>query len=210
MNAEAPSFDPVRILEALHRHGVEYLVVGGVAGQAHGATRATNDLDCVPRSTKENLQRLAVAMRELGARLRVEGMSDDEARQLPVQLDSEMLDRLRVSTWITDAGLFDVLMDIPDRQGGRRDYTDLAARSEVQWRSTIRVGTLRIITVPCETYRDSLSGFLGAPHGRLTSRDHQTRRRRCPHHRVHRPRHRTYPDRRHTRTHPPDGDTAPP
>lgn len=119
MNAEAPSFDPVRILEALHRHGVEYLVVGGVAGQAHGATRATNDLDCVPRSTKENLQRLAVAMRELGARLRVEGMSDDEARQLPVQLDSEMLDRLRVSTWITDAGLFDVLMDIPDRQGGR-------------------------------------------------------------------------------------------
>lgn len=95
-----------------------------------GATRATNDLDCVPRSTAENLQRLAEAMRELGARLRVGGLSDDEARQLPIRLDAEMLARLRVSTWVTDAGLFDVLMDIPAVGGRRRGYDELADRSD--------------------------------------------------------------------------------
>jgi hypothetical protein len=133
----------------LERHGVEYVVVGGIAAQAHGATRATNDLDCVPRSTVENLQRLAVAMRQLGARLRVGGMSDDEARQLPVVLDAEMLARLRVSTWVTDAGLFDVLMDIPAPDGGRRAYTDLVLRSDQRRASgvhvVVRVASLRDI-----------------------------------------------------------------
>ena len=49
---------------------------------------------------RANLQRLADAMRDLGARLRVGGMSDDEASQLPVVLDADMLARLRVSTWV--------------------------------------------------------------------------------------------------------------
>jgi hypothetical protein len=65
-------------------HGVEYLMVGGLGARADGATRPTQDIDFVPSSTRENLDRLAGALRELGARLRVAGMSDDEARQLPV------------------------------------------------------------------------------------------------------------------------------
>jgi len=130
VSADDARFDPAVIIAALDQHGVEYVVVGGIAAQAHGATRATSDLDCVPRSTIENLKCLAAAMQELGARLRVEGMSDDEARQLPVQLDADMLARLRVSTWVTDAGLFDVLMDIPARHGGRRTYADLVERSD--------------------------------------------------------------------------------
>jgi hypothetical protein len=39
----------------------------------------------------ENLERLAGALRELGARLRVAGMTDEEARQLPVVLDGPTL-----------------------------------------------------------------------------------------------------------------------
>jgi hypothetical protein len=137
-------FDPARIIEVLERHGVDYVLVGGIAAQAHGATRTTNDLDCVPRSTIENLQRLAQAMRELGARLRLGGMSDDEASQLPVVLDADMLARLRVSTWVTDAGLFDVLMDIPARQGRRRGYDELADRSD---RRETRGATIRVASL---------------------------------------------------------------
>ena len=48
---------PTRIVEVLERHHVEYVLVGGIAAQAHGAIRATYDLDCVPRSTIDNLQR---------------------------------------------------------------------------------------------------------------------------------------------------------
>ena len=36
-----------------------------------------------------------------------------------------MLARLRVSTWVTDAGLLDILMDIPAPHGRRRDYDEL-------------------------------------------------------------------------------------
>ena len=60
------------ITEVLDRHGVDSLVIGGVATQAYGAKRPTGDLDCLVRRTGENFDRLAAAMRELKARLRVE------------------------------------------------------------------------------------------------------------------------------------------
>jgi hypothetical protein len=38
------------ILEVLDRRKVEYLLVGGNATQVYGATRATNDFDCLSRA----------------------------------------------------------------------------------------------------------------------------------------------------------------
>lgn len=49
-----PLLDRDRIIECLNRHRVEYLLVGGIGAQMHGAGRP-----------KENLDRLASAMREL-------------------------------------------------------------------------------------------------------------------------------------------------
>lgn len=46
-NPESPPLDIRRILTTLDRHHVEYLVVGGVAANAHGAERRTNDFDCL-------------------------------------------------------------------------------------------------------------------------------------------------------------------
>jgi hypothetical protein len=60
------------MLATLHAHGVEYLLVGGIAARAHGAQRRTADLDCVPNNTTENFWRLAAALRELSPRLRSE------------------------------------------------------------------------------------------------------------------------------------------
>ena len=71
MAADAAPFDLERILCALQRHGVEYVLVGGLVARAHGAERPTEDVDFVPRSSEDNLNRLATALRELGARLRV-------------------------------------------------------------------------------------------------------------------------------------------
>lgn len=42
----------------------------------------------MPSTTADNHERLANALRELGARLRVAGLTDDEARQLPVIIDA--------------------------------------------------------------------------------------------------------------------------
>lgn len=131
MSSEEPDgpLDAGRLLAALDRHGVEYLLVGGGAAIAYGATRPTVDLDCLPDRSRENLDRLANAMRELNARLRVEGLSDDEAKELPVNLSAEALGRMEISTWRTDGGDFDVLADIPARDGAHLTYIDLAPRS---------------------------------------------------------------------------------
>ena len=50
---------------------------------AYGATRPTGDLDFIPARDRDNLRHLADAMRELGAFLRVGGLSDDEAERCP-------------------------------------------------------------------------------------------------------------------------------
>lgn len=144
MTTEPPPLDVERILSTLTRHGVEFLLVGGVAAIAHGAQRLTVDLDRVPQRTYENLDRLAAAMRDLNARLRVEGLDDAEAAGLPVRIDREMLGRMEISTWRTDAGDFDVLADIPTGDGRRLRYEDLASRAGVQQlhRVTVRIAAL--------------------------------------------------------------------
>ncbi|MGI8984092.1 MAG: hypothetical protein ACR2HM_06115 [Acidimicrobiales bacterium] len=95
-NPEVP--DLARIADTLARHRVEYLLVGGIAARAHGARRLTYDVDCVAARAEGNLDRLARAMRELHARLRVEGLSDDEAALLPVHISGATLARMETST----------------------------------------------------------------------------------------------------------------
>ena len=55
------------LLRVLHDHGVEFVVVGGVAAVLEGAPLSTFDLDIVPRWSGENLDRLAVALESLEA-----------------------------------------------------------------------------------------------------------------------------------------------
>jgi len=57
--------DLAELVAALARHGVDYVVIGGVATQVHGHRRTTMDLDLTPDPAPENLRRLAVALNEL-------------------------------------------------------------------------------------------------------------------------------------------------
>jgi hypothetical protein len=57
------------IFAALHRHRVDYVLVGSLALAAHGYVRATRDIDIVPSPERGNLERLAAALRELDGRL---------------------------------------------------------------------------------------------------------------------------------------------
>ena len=83
----------------------------------------------VSRRPRGNLERLAAALAELGARLRVGGLTDEEARQLPLQLDATTLAAFGSSTWTTDAGPLDLPVELRDPAGGRHPYADLAARA---------------------------------------------------------------------------------
>jgi hypothetical protein len=88
---EAPALDAEAIIAVLNEHGVDYVVIGAFAAHASGAPiPPTLDIDFTPSSSPENLRRIADALRELGARLRVasipEGVPFDPAPQLIVQM----------------------------------------------------------------------------------------------------------------------------
>ncbi len=62
-------FDARELFAALARHEVEYVTVGGIAIQAHGGQRMTQDLDIAITASGENLTRLERALIELDARI---------------------------------------------------------------------------------------------------------------------------------------------
>jgi hypothetical protein len=123
MSAPAPPpLDLVRLLRALDAHGVEFVVVGGLAAIAHGARRVTLDLDIVPRPEPANYERLAEALAELG----VEGETvvDGSFRELDPR-DGVDLARAGNVTLRTGAGRLDLL----NAPKGGPPYDDLAASS---------------------------------------------------------------------------------
>ncbi len=134
-----------RITKVLDRHRVEYLIVGGVGARLHGAERPTTDFDSLPSNDWANLDRLAAAMRELGAFMRVEGLSDEDCKALPTPLDGRWLANMDISTWRTDAGDLDVLTAIPTRDGSRATYTELLSRA-----ASVDFGGVRVLVAALE------------------------------------------------------------
>jgi len=113
-------FDPLLILETLRRHEVEFVVIGGIAAAAHGSPSVTADLDVCYGRDRENLERLASALRELEATLR------GAPAGLPFVLDAETLARGDHFTFETVAGDFDIL----GTPAGTDGYADVRAGAE--------------------------------------------------------------------------------
>ena len=75
------------LLGTLALHRVEYIVIGGAAGIAHGSARLTQDLDIVYRRTPDNLINLSAALAGLSPYLR------GAPAGLPFLWDAETLHR---------------------------------------------------------------------------------------------------------------------
>jgi hypothetical protein len=113
----APEFDPEAILKVLHKHGVRYVVIGAIAAIAQGYPLYTADLDVTPARDPDNLDRLAAALRELDARLRVQGEPD----RVAFPFDADYLGRAESWMLITRHGSFDLVF-VP---AGTRGFADL-------------------------------------------------------------------------------------
>ena len=61
----------LKILTELHDHGVDFVIVGGVAAALHGSSRATFDLDIVPSLAPDSWQAAVDLLWALGARPRI-------------------------------------------------------------------------------------------------------------------------------------------
>jgi hypothetical protein len=95
-------FDFLATLRTLARHQVRFVLIGGLGARLHGSTTVTNDVDICYARDEENLERLASALRELNARLRV----DDD---VPFILDAKTLQAGDRFTFVTDTGSLDVM-----------------------------------------------------------------------------------------------------
>jgi hypothetical protein len=113
------AFDPERILKALARRQVRYVLVGAIAARLQGFPRLTADADITPARDADNLERLSAALRDLDARVYTESVPEG----LPFSCEPAMLARAGVWNLITDAGRLDVIFE----PSGTAGYDDLAA-----------------------------------------------------------------------------------
>lgn len=111
------------IIDALNRHGVSYVVIGAFAAIAQRAPiPATRDIVVTPDFSRENLGRLSMALKELGARIRIDGVDDG----LP--FDHSDLSLATSSVWnlICSHGEFDISFHPSGFAGG---YQELVGRA---------------------------------------------------------------------------------
>lgn len=132
MSAEA--FDPIPVLEALADSKVDFVVIGGVAGGAHGSAYPTYDVDVMYARNRENLERLATALRDFGATLR------GAPAELPFILDASTLEAGGNVTFSTRFGPVDILA-YPTGAPPYERVRDEAATIDVGGR-TVRVASL--------------------------------------------------------------------
>lgn len=136
------SFEPLRILEVLAKHGVQHVVIGGTGGVIHGTPMSTDDIDIVPALKMSNLDALAGALNELDAGIM---FTDAPDGILQVEFTGKKLQR-----WIVDFRFLNLMtrygqLDIIHRPAGTEGYQDLAAGSE-----TVGLGDIEVSVAALE------------------------------------------------------------
>jgi len=121
-------FDPLQIIQAFNHRGVEYVVIGGYAGELHAAAvPPTRDIDFTPRNTQENLTRLSQVLTDLDARIRTAGIPEG----LPFSHDAESLANVGMWNLTCRFGEFDISFK-PSGTDGYEDLVRAALRVDVR------------------------------------------------------------------------------
>ena len=107
--------DLPRLIGELVRGGVRFIIVGGMAGIAHGAGRVTFDIDCVYARDPETIARLADVMARFQPTLR------GAPPGLPFRFDAATITAGLNFTLDTTAGPVDFLGEV----AGGGGYDDL-------------------------------------------------------------------------------------
>ncbi|HEY4827973.1 MAG TPA: hypothetical protein VIH85_14460 [Solirubrobacteraceae bacterium] len=127
------ALDPLPLLRALHERGIEHIVVGGFAVNAHGFIRVTKDLDVVPNPGQGNLGRLAELLGDINASILDTGdftadeMPADPTRTSDLAMGGNFclltdVGRLDVMQWLTGLKTEDLYGELtPDAIEGEID-----------------------------------------------------------------------------------------
>jgi hypothetical protein len=104
-----------QLLRVLAKGDVKFIVIGGVAANAHGAIRTTRDIDVAYSREPDNLARIERALAPISPRLR------DAPPGLPFRLDVATLQAGVNFTLSTDIGELDLFGEVV----GGGTYADL-------------------------------------------------------------------------------------
>jgi hypothetical protein len=107
--SERSDFQPEELIRRLDLAGVHFVLIGGLASQAHGSPSITADLDIVPSWSRENLSKVARVLVEIAAVRH--GLPPDAPSMPP--LDERTLLAGAAFTLITRFGRLDLLAN-PD------------------------------------------------------------------------------------------------
>lgn len=110
------------IFACLDRHGVRYVLIGGLAAVLHGSPLQTFDADICPDREPGNLERLAAALQEMDARLR----TPDAGKGLAFPHEAVFLANQRLLNLVTHFGDLDLAFE----PAGTSGFADLASRAE--------------------------------------------------------------------------------
>lgn len=121
-----PRFQPEEIFRVLDHHQIKYVVIGGIAATLHGSNLRTGDVDICPARDPRNLDLLAAALREMGARIR----TADVPEGLPFACDAQFLAGIDLLNLVTRFGDFDVSF-VPAGTTGFEDLARHAVRIEL-------------------------------------------------------------------------------
>ncbi|MBI2089677.1 MAG: hypothetical protein HYT78_13225 [Deltaproteobacteria bacterium] len=124
--AKPAPLDPERIIKVLAKHRVRFVLIGALAARLQGFPRLTADADITPARDRDNLDRLARALRELDARVFTEAVPEG----LPFDCSAETLSRAEMWNLVTTAGRLDLAFT-PSGTAGYEDLIQHALRFEV-------------------------------------------------------------------------------
>lgn len=120
--SEIAPFDPEKLVRALAKHRVKFVLIGALAARLHGFPRLTADADITPASDRVNLERLSAALKELDAKVYTESVPEG----LSFDCSAPALSRARLWNLVTSAGRLDIAFE----PAGTKGYDDLARGAE--------------------------------------------------------------------------------
>lgn len=121
-----PEQDFVGIFAVLSRHGVRFVLIGGLAAIVNGSPFPTEDVDVTPDRSESNLARLSTALDELEARV----YSGDAPEGLPFAHNAASLGAVGVWNLMTRLGRLDISF-VPNGTDGFGDLNNDAMTVEI-------------------------------------------------------------------------------
>jgi hypothetical protein len=134
-----PPLDPERLIAVLATHRVRYVLIGALGARLQGFPRFTANADITPSRDAKNVDQLAVALRELNARVYTASIPEG----LAFDCSARTLARAELWNLVTDVGRVDIAF-VPSGTDGYDDLAEHAVHFEVNG-ATIQVARLEDI-----------------------------------------------------------------